>query len=298
MDDLSRHAAGATSTDEPTAWGRAMARIPVVSILWPAFLNYIFHQSPNNAGHVAFSGVLAVFPFVLFLSSAAAFIGEPGTAAELARLLGTYAPPAVTEALLPAIEEALGHSNRVTLTVAFVGTLWAASSGAQALRMALNRAYEVEQGLNFVYARVKVLFFTLVGSFAIVIAFSSVVVMPYVWLALDHMVGIGEFPWTWNAARYGVASIVLFVLYVVLYTWLPDIRQSVRTVVPGAIVGVILWLIAAALLSWSLRSATNLTPIYGSFAGVIATLIFFYVGAATIILGAEVNGVLRHRRHG
>jgi membrane protein len=294
MDDLSRRPAGTPSPDQPTAWGRAMRRIPVVRVLWPAFLNYIFHQSPNNAGHVAFSGVLAVFPLVIFLSSTAAFIGEPGTAAELARLLADYAPPAVTEALLPAIEEALRNSNRFTLTVAFLGTLWAASSGAQALRMALNRAYEVEQGLNFVKARLKVLFFTLVGSFAIVFAFSSVVVMPYVWLALDRTIGIGEFPWTWDVARYGVASLVLFVLYVVLYTWLPDIRQSVRTVVPGAVVGVILWLIAAAMLSWTLRSAANLTPIYGSFAGVIATLIFFYVGAATIILGAEVNGVLRH----
>jgi len=299
MDDMTRcsGAAAPASKDEPTAWGRAMRRIPVVNVLWPAFLNYIFHQSPNNAGHVAFSGVLAIFPLVIFLSSAASFIGEPGTANELARLLASYAPPAVAEALLPAVEEALAHSSRITLTFAFVGTLWAASSGAQALRMALNRAYEVEQGLDFVKARIKVLFFTLVGSFAIVIAFSSVVVMPYIWLALDRMVGIGEFPWTWDVARYVVASVVLFVLYVVLYTGLPDIRQSVRTVVPGAVVGVALWLIAAALLSWSLRSAANLTPIYGSFAGVIATLIFFYVGAATIILGAEVNGVLRHRQH-
>ena len=273
-----------------------MARVPVMNVLWPAFLNYVFHQSANNAGHVAFSGVLALFPFLLFLSSAATFLGEPGTAMELARTVADYAPPAVSDALLPAIEETLGASSRLTLAFAFLGTLWAASSGAQALRMALNRAYGVEQGLSFWKARLKVLFFTLVGSIAIVLAFSTVVVMPYVWMLLDRTMGISPHTiWMGELARYGIASIVLLALYATLYVWLPDIRQSVRTVLPGAVLGVMLWLGAAALLSWTLKSAANLSLVYGSFAGVIATLIFFYVSAVTIIFGAEVNGVLREQ---
>lgn len=296
MDDISRRAAGPARANQPTAWGRAMRRVPVVRVLWPAFLNYIFHQSPNNAGHVAFSGVLAVFPFVLFISSAATFLGDPGAAIGLARTLMSYAPPAVAEAMLPAIEEALGNSSRITLTFAFLGTLWAASSGAQALRMALNRAYGVEQGLNFVMARLKVLLFTFVGSILTILAFSSVVIMPYVWMIMDRTIGIGHSVWTYSVPRYIVAAVVLFVLYVTLYAWLPDVRQRVRTVLPGAVLGVILWLLAAAMLSWTLRSVAELSLVYGSFAGVIATLIFFYVCAATIILGAEVNGVLRNEK--
>ena len=58
-----------------------------------------------------------------------------------------------------------------------------------------------------------------------------------------------------------------------------------------------LWLAFAALLSWSLRSAVQLTPIYGSFAGVVATLIFFYMSAATIIFGAEVSGVIQAEKN-
>jgi membrane protein len=273
-----------------------VAHVPVVRVLWPAFVNYIFHESPNNAGHVAFSGVIAVFPLVLFLSSAANFLGEPQTAVELARTVLGYAPPAVAEALLPAIDEALGHRSRFALGLSLFGTLWAASSGAQALRMALNRAYGVKHGLSFWQARLKVLALTLVGSIATLFAFSTIVVLPYVWMLLNRAVGLtAQSLWMWIGVRYAMAFVVLFAAYCALYAWLPDIRQSVRWVVPGACVGVVLWFAAAALLAWTLRSAGDLTPIYGSFAGVIATLIFFYVSAVTVILGAEVNGVLRAR---
>ena len=102
--------------------------------------------------------------------------------------------------------------------------------------------------------------------------------------------------WIWIGARYGVAAMVLLMLYLACYAWLPDLTLYRRTIIPGAVAGVILWLAFAALLSWTLRSITQLTPIYGSFAGVAATLIFFYVSAATIIFGAEVNGIIQNEK--
>jgi len=281
-----------------TGWARffaAVDAIPVLGVLRRAFWSYIIHQSPNNAGHVAFSAVLALFPFLLFLSNASLTMGEPGIALELARLALGYAPTAVAEALAPPVEEALASASRTALTIGLLGTLWAASSGAQAVRMALNRAYDVEEGLTFWKARIKVLWFTLIGTVAIVFAFSSVVIMPYLWQLLDATVGLAEErnTWIWVGARYGVAAFVLLLLYLACYAWLPDMRLYRRTIIPGAIVGVILWLAFAALLSWTLRSAVQLKPIYGSFAGVVATLIFFYVSAATVIFGAEVNGVIQ-----
>jgi len=63
-------------------------------------------------------------------------------------------------------------------------------------------------------------------------------------------------------------------------------------VVPGAVVGASLWVGAAATLSYTLRTAGKLALVYGSFAGVVATLVFLYISAATLIFGAEVNAVL------
>ena len=94
----------------------------------------------------------------------------------------------------------------------------------------------------------------------------------------------------------GLAFVVLFSLYALFYGWLPDIPQRLRTVLPGALVGATMWLIAAGILSYTLRSATRLSVVYGSFAGTVATLVFLYASAVTLIFGAEINGILRERR--
>jgi membrane protein len=95
--------------------------------------------------------------------------------------------------------------------------------------------------------------------------------------------------------RYGLAFGVLVLTYAILYGWLPDIPQRLRTVVPGAVCGALMWLGAAAILSFTLRSAGQLAVVYGSFTGLVATLVFLYVSAVTLIFGAEINGVLRQR---
>jgi membrane protein len=90
-----------------------------------------------------------------------------------------------------------------------------------------------------------------------------------------------------------VAFAVLTALYAAMYGWLPDIRQRLRTVLPGAIVGALMWLAAAAILSYTLRSVGKLALIYGGFAGLVASIVFLYVSAVTLIFGAEINAVLR-----
>lgn len=277
---------------------RVLARVPGLAVLGRAILNYVFHQSANQAGHVAFSAVLAMFPLLLFVAEAASFLGDPGAASALVGMIAEFAPPGVAEAVRPVVDEVLGSRNRALLTIGLFGTIWAASSGAQAIRMALNRAYGVEQGLPFWKARIKVIVFTVIGTVTAIVAFSSIVVLPYVWLVLERTVGVGPISdGLWIGARYGLAFAVLVVLYATMYGWLPDVRLGLRSVLPGAVVGAALWLGVAALLSLVLRNLGKLTLVYGSFAGMVATLVFLYLSAVTLIFGAELNAVLRQRRH-
>lgn len=243
---------------------------------------------------MAFSSVLAMFPLLLLVAAAAAFIGEPGAAGALAGRVIEVAPPVVADALRPAIDDVLGQRSRALLTIGVLVTIWAASSGTQAIRTALNRAYGVEKGLSFWGARIKVIVFTVIGTIGSVLVFSSVVIVPYAWALLDKAAGVGaEAAWLHSGLRYGLAFVVVFVLYVAFYGWLPDVRQHVRTVLPGAFVGALMWLGAATLLSYTLGSVGKLALVYGGFAGLVATLVFLYICAATLIFGAEINGVLR-----
>ena len=274
----------------------AAVAAPGLGVILLAIRNYVLHQSANQAGSMAFSSVLAMFPLLLLISAGAAYVGQPGDAAALALRVMGYTPPIVREALQPVIDQVLAHRNQALLTIGLVVTLWTASSGMQDVRTALNRAYGIERGLPFWKARIKVTLFTVVVGGGVLLTFSSVIVMPYVWQAIEANVGPGrESLWLQHGVRYGAAFGALTVLYALMYGWLPDIPQRLRTVIPGALVGAALWVGAAATLSYTLRTAGKLALVYGSFAGVVATLVFLYVGATTLIFGAEVNAVLREK---
>lgn len=275
---------------------RTVLATPGLGVIVKAIHNYIVHQSANQAGSLAFSSVLAMFPLLILLSAAAGFVGQPGDAAALVERVIGYAPQVVRDAMQPVIRQVLAQRNQALLTIGVLATLWTASSGMQAVRSALNRAYGIERGLPFWKARIKSTLFTVIVGAGVLAVFSSVVVMPYVWALLEESVGTGQDTlWLRNSVRYGSAYLVLTVLYALLYGWLPDIRQRLYTVMPGALVGAALWVGAAATLSYTLRTAGKLALLYGSFAGVVATLVFLYISATTLIFGAEINGVLREK---
>lgn len=274
-------------------------RMPVLGVVILAVRNYVLHQSANQAGSLAFSSVLAMFPLLILLSAAAGYFGQPGDAAALAERVMGYAPQVVREAMQPVIHQVLAQRNQALLTVGLIVTLWTGSSGMQAVRSALNRSYGITRGLPFWKARIKVTLFTVIVGFGVLVTFSSVIIMPRIWqFVVSSVEGANEVVWLYDSVRYGAAYITLTLMYALLYGWLPDIRQRLGTVLPGAFVGAALWVAAAATLSYSLRSAGKLALIYGSFAGIVATLVFLYISATTLIFGAEINAVLREKNLG
>jgi membrane protein len=276
----------------------ALFAVPGVSVAFQAMRNYVLHQSANQAGSVAFSWLLSMFPLVLLLSAAGAFVGRPGDAAELVLRVISYAPALVRDVLHPAVSQVLGHRSQALVALGLFATVWTASSGMQAVRTALNRAYGIERGLPFWKARIKVTLLTIAVGSGTLMAFGSVVVLPYVQELVNRNAPDREtLLWLRDGVRYGSAFAVLAVLYGILYAWLPDFdKRRSHAIVPGAAAGALLWVLTAVLLSYSLRGAGNLALIYGGLAGSVATMVFLYLSAATLIFGAELNGVLTDAR--
>lgn len=276
----------------------ALLSVPGLRVVVRALRNYVLHQSANQAGSVAFSWLLAMFPLVLLLSSAAGFVGRPGAAAELVSRVVSYAPALAREVLQPAINHVLSQRSQALVALGVFATVWTASSGMQAVRTALNRAYGVERGLPFWQARIKVSLLTIAVGAGMLLAFGSVVVMPYLWQLLNRNTPDAQtLMWLRDGVRYVAAFVFLCLLYGVLYAWLPDAGRRSRSIVPGAAIGALLWVAAAILLSLALRNAGKLALIYGGLAGMVATMVFLYVSATTLIFGAELNAALCHRPH-
>jgi hypothetical protein len=149
--------------------------VPGLRVVLRAIRNYVLHQSANQAGSLAFSWLLAMFPLLVLASACAAYIGNPGDAAALAERVMGYAPQLVRDSMQPVIQQVLAQRNQALLAIGLLATLWTASSGVQAIRTPLNRAYGIERGSSFWKARLKVTVFTVVAGAGVLAAFSSVV---------------------------------------------------------------------------------------------------------------------------
>jgi membrane protein len=275
------------------AWQRLLA-VPALGVLIQAVRNYVLHQSANQAGD---SGLLGSARNV---SIAHPSVSDRRVCGEVRRRGRAGFPRhELCAAVGPRCNEA-GHPTspgpaqsgpaRRGHTGYALERILGYAGGA----VCTNRSYDIQRGLPFWRARIKSTLITVVVGAGVVAAFSSVIILPCIWQMLRANVGVGEeVLWLRNSVRYGTAFLALTVLYALLYGWLPDIRQRLYTVLPGAIVGAALWVGAAATLSCTLRSAGKLVLVYGSFTGVVATLVFLYVSATTLIYGAEVNAVLR-----
>ncbi len=100
----------------------------------------------------------------------------------------------------------------------------------------------------------------------------------------------------YELVRYGVGAGVLFTLTVTLYILLPNIELRLRDVLPGAVFAVVVWILVAEAFSWYLRNFARYSVVYGSLAGIVLTLLFFYISAAIFIFGALFNSALLEAR--
>lgn len=269
----------------------------IAAALARALINFIVDDGGMRAGHIAFSSLFAMFPFLIFLSALAGFVGSPDAVQHFLALALRHAPPEVVETLQPVIGEVLSTRNGNLLTLSLLFSLWVASSGIEAMRMAINRAYGVTRLRPFWKRRLQNLIFVVGGAGIILVVMAALVLGPLLlrYLAISDEVPDILVP-IWTIIQYALSLVALVFVIGTFYRWLPNLSHSWRQVLPGATLAAVLWLGAAYGFSLYLRNLGAYTVTYGSLGGIVLCLAFFFVTAATFIYGAEFNAVLfRHK---
>jgi membrane protein len=252
----------------------------------------------ENAGYIAFTGLLALFPFLIFLAALAGFLGETEAADTFVRNMFEFVPDDVAETLRPAISEVLSARRGGLLTFGILITIWLSSNGIEALRTGLNRAYGVGEWRPIWWRRLQAILFVIVGAFALFLVSLSVLLGPVVWVVLGAVAYLHISESTWALAlRTLVAVTVLFGALLLLHRYLPNSRQRLRDILPGVVVTVALWIVGALLFSLYLGTLADYSVTYGSLGGVIITLVFFYLIGLIFLYGAELNAAwIRYRQ--
>lgn len=256
---------------------------------------YSRHQGGVMAGNIAYSGMLALMPFLIFATALAGFVvGPEGTRAALDAMFDAL-PEHVVKTLEPVVIEVIGQRRSGVLTVAALGAIWAASNGVEAVRIALDRAYDGDLRRTFTLARAFSIGIVLSAFATFILLGVLIVFAPLAFRLVETHTGI-TIPLAADLARYAISAGVLagFLWYV--HRLLPARKMRGLRIWPGIIATVIIWGVAGTALSQYLAYATSYTVTYGTLGGVVVTLLFFYLTGVALILGAEVNAVLNAGR--
>lgn len=250
------------------------------------------------ASHVALSTLLALFPFLIVVTALAGFFGSRELADEAAAILFQTWPERVAGPLAAEIRNVLTQARGGLFTVGLALSIWFASSGVEALRVALNRAYGLKETRRWWVLRLESIAYVVVAAFALVSVAFLIILYPLIWaITIRYFPDLKAIHPAADLARLAIATISLSLALVVAHSWLPIERRRIADVMPGIIVTLTLSLgSAAAFGAYLAEFSGNYVTTYAGLASVIVALVFLYTLAAIFIYGGELNAAILRRR--
>jgi membrane protein len=250
-----------------------------------------------NAGGIALFALLATVPTLAAVVSIYGLVANP---AEIEGQLGALYrvfPRAVVDFMVTQLERAAQSSTSqlsTTLVTSIVFAIISARGATNAVIDGLNTSY----GLIEERGTIRRFLTSLVVSAAALIAILLVVAIVVLFPTTAALVELGGAA-TWVAfVRWPLIVVGVTAILVALYRTGPSggIRTP-RRLLPGAIAGTLLWLVASFGLSLWVDRVADYQALYGAFAGAIVTLLWFYVSALSVLIGASVNAELGPSGH-
>jgi membrane protein len=260
-----------------------------------AFYTFLADDGWAIASHLALSTLMALFPFLIVLTSLAGFFGSKELADQAAGLLLQVWPKQVTDSLSGEIHDVLTTTRGDILTIGAVLAVYFASNGVEALRVALNRAYAVIEPRRWYWLRLESIGYTLVAAFtSLAMAFLIVLGPLMLEAARRHIPLIVESNENLlNIARYSVTILAMIIALFVLHAWLPAGRRGFLQILPGIVFTLLASLISGTVFGEYLaRFANNYVTMYAGLASVIIALVFLYFLAAIFVYGGELNAAI------
>lgn len=278
--------------------GKLRPALTILTDLKETLVRFLSHDGPVMAGHLAFLSLLGLFPFLIFLVALAGFAGQTEAGANAVAFMFDNLPEDVRSVLEGPVKRLLNQSRGGILTFGVLAAIWAASSAIDAARHAIDRAYEAGNPPAFWLRRLQGLGLVILAATSILLGMSIFVLGPVVWEAVVYFLPFLE-AWSGfaNGIRLASSALLFFAALCGLYFALkPRHKGRFVPVAPGASLTLLLWLGVGSAFSIYLQYFGNYDVTYGSLAGAMIALVFFYLVGAAFILGAELNATIARRR--
>jgi membrane protein len=247
------------------------------------------------AAGVAFYLLLAIFPGIAALVAVFALVADPATISQQVEAFPSMPPEAeaIVTGQLAQVSAQPDAKLGVGFAIALLLALWSASKASTALMNAMNIVYDEDERRGFFKFQLVALAFTLGAVLVGVLAIGAVAGVPAV-LALVPLGPLAR--WVAAAVPWLVVAGVVLVLLAALYRYGPSrSRARWRWVSPGSGLTTVLWLIASAGFSIYVANFGNYNETYGSLGAVVVLLMWLWLSAYLVLLGAELNAEMEHQ---
>jgi membrane protein len=262
-------------------------------VLYDALYHFTDDDGWAMASHVALSSLLALFPFLIFGTTLASFLGAKEFAATAVHLIFDTWPEMIADPLSKEVVMVLTIPHGGLLTISVLAAAYFASNGVEALRVSLNRAYRVHETRPWYVTRSISLVYVLAAVLALAAVSVLLVLVPLAAGYVEQWL-----PWTeaiikiiQNWRIWGTVGLLTFVLFVV-HLFMPAGRRRLLEVVPGIVFTLLAWALSAFVFAYYISTFANYTRTYAGLASIMVVLVFLYMIGVVFIIGGEINAAM------
>lgn len=267
------------------------------TVVMDAIMHFNNDDGWAMASHVALSILMALFPFMIFGTALASFLGANAYAETASHLIFDTWPESIAAPISREVINVLTVERGGLLTLSVLAAAFFSANGVEALRVSLNRAYRVTETRSWYVTRAQSLGFVIIAVL-VIMAISFLLVLAPLALKLARQFA----PWMETIIsavenwRILVAAMVLVVGLVFSHLWLPAGRRKLFDVLPGIGVTLVAWMAGALMFASYLKEFATYVSTYAGLASIMIALVFLYIVAAIFILGAEINAAILNAR--
>ena len=256
----------------------------------------------SSAAQVGFYFMFALFPLLLFLISLMGLVLEKADdiRAELFVYLRQVMPGSALDLVQKTLEEVVQSSSGGKLTLGFVIALWSASAGIDSVRVALNSVYKLRETRPYWKRKLSSLLLTLGIAVLIFIALGIIFYgSQFLSLALETLHLPIPSPMLLQILSFVVVAVVLTFAFALMYSFVPNhVPFAWNWITPGAIVAIVLWVLASLGFRFYLHYFNSYAATYGSLGAIIILMLWLYITALAIIIGGAINAILNEFSEG
>ncbi len=253
------------------------------------------HDILGRAAQLAFYLLLALFPALLFLTALLGLFPLNPVIPKLMGHMGQVLPGDALSLVEKYLQQIMQGSNSGILSLGLLGVLWASSSGLTAIMETLNIAYGAAESRSFWTVRLIAIALTVGLAGFIILATVLVLSGEYLGAWLANLAGLGHaFTVAWVVVKWPVAMALMLFAVAVIYYVAPNVKQDWRWVTPGALFAVVMWLLVSLGFKLYADNFGSYNAAYGSIAGMIVLLLWFYWSSVVLLVGGEINAEVGH----